>query len=167
MRGMETWLKANGIPVTYKTCGVYVEEILNEWHQERVADIDKWITAELMGLAKVEREAWEAWERSKKDRTKSVTRKRGKMLKGGNIETTSVESFDEVLTGAGDPRFLDIAKECRLQRLQYLTRGTFGKEGDTINNYNTQQIIQIGVVKRERPQEVVEPPTIDVQPVQE
>ena len=161
-RAMSTWVKENtGLTVADKTCAVYINQILDAWHKERIDDVDKWITAELKGLNEVEREAWEAWELSKKDRTKSVTRKRGAKGKTKkDIETTSVEQYDEVVTGYGDPRFLEIIKDCKLQRLQYLTKGSFGKQdGDT--NVFMQQVIEIGVVERLPPTQAI--PTLDVE----
>lgn len=161
-RGMSSWLKDNtGISVTYKTCSTYTTQILDAWHNERLDDVDKWITAELKGLNEVEREAWVAWEQSKKDKTKSVTRKRGTQGKKKNdIETTNYEQYDEVVTGYGDPRFLEIIKDCKLQRLQYLTKGTFGKEDGNTNVF-MQQVIEIGVVERIAPTQAI--PIIDVE----
>lgn len=161
-RGMSSWLKDNtGISVTYKTCSTYTTQILDAWHNERLDDVDKWITAELKGLNEVEREAWVAWEQSKKDKTKSVTRKRGTQGKKKNdIETTNYEQYDEVVTGYGDPRFLEIIKDCKLQRLQYLTKGTFGKEDGNTNVF-MQQVIEIGVVERIAPTQAT--PIIDVE----
>lgn len=150
--GMSKWLKANtGLVVTDKTCAFYVKEIINAWQKERIDDIDQRIMIELMGLNEIEREAWEAWEISKKDKTKSVTRKKGYPKKGNNdVATTYFEQHDEVISGVGDPRFLDIAKDCRLQRLQYLSKLKFGNE--TGNNFTfNQQIVQIGVVQRKPP----------------
>lgn len=155
---MEYWLKENThLTLTRKMCKIYVDKILNEWHKERVNDVDKWITAELMGLNNIEYEAMQAWELSKKDKTKNVTRKRGKLAtKGNKVTTTYVENYDEVISGVGDSRFLDIAKDCRLQRLQYLTKGTFSaRDGET--TINQIQVIEVGVTQRERPAET---PTI-------
>lgn len=161
-RAMSAWLRDNtGFSVADKTCAVYVTQILDAWHNERLDDVDKWITAELKGLNEVEREAWVAWEQSKKDKTKSVTRKRGTQGKKKNdIETTNYEQYDEVVTGYGDPRFLEIIKDCKLQRLQYLTKGTFGKEDGNTNVF-MQQVIEIGVVERLPPTQSI--PTIDVE----
>lgn len=155
-RGMSRWISDNtDYTADHKTCKRYIDEILEEWHVERIADVDKWITAELKGLNEVEREAWEAWEKSKKDRTKSVTRKRGAKAKRGNdIITTGIEQYDEVISGAGDPRFLEIIKDCKLQRLMYLTKGTFNhpEGGNVTNNLFMQQVIEIGVVDRQAPE---------------
>lgn len=157
-RGMETWIASNtGLTLTRKMCSIYVNELLEEWQQERVSDIDKLIAAELKGLNDVEREAWDAWEKSKQDRTKSVTRKKGtpnNKKDGDGVTTTSYEYYDEVITGYGDSKFLDIIKECKIQRLQYLTKGSFGKDGDTFNF--TQQIVQIGVVERQPPPQAID-----------
>lgn len=161
--GMENWIKANtGLSISRKMCSTYVKEMLDEWHFERIDDVDKWITAELKGLNDVEREAWAAWEKSKQDKTKSVTRKRGKLPAGKSqtITTTNVENYDEVTSGTGDPRYLEIIKDCKLQRLQYLTKGTFGKEDNNTNVY-MQQVIEIGVVERLPPKDY--PTTLEVE----
>lgn len=155
---MEYWLKENThLTLTRKMCKVYVDKILAEWHAERVEDVDKLITAELMGLNNIEYEAMQAWELSKKDKTKSVTRKRGKVAPAkrgnakGDIETTNIEQYDEVVSGVGDPRFLEIAKDCRLQRLQYLTKGTFSARDENNTTINVQQIIEVGITQRVAP----------------
>ena len=76
------------------------------------------------------------------------------------VQPTNYEQYDEVLTGYGDPRFLEIIKDCKLQRLQYLTKGSFGKDGGDTNVF-MQQVIEIGVVERLPPKEY--PTTLDVE----
>lgn len=148
---MSKWLKANtDVYASDKACSAYVKQILNSWHKERVEDVDKLITAELMGLHDLEREAWAAWELSKKDKTKSVTRKKGTPRKNSDeINTTSFEQLDEVISGVGDPRFLDIVRDCKDKRMQYLQKlkfgGGFNDAGGVVFN---QQIVHIGVVDR-------------------
>lgn len=151
---MEAWINSNTeFSISRHSCSTYVGQILEEWHNERVNDVDKWITAELMGLNNIEYEAMQAWELSKKDKTKNVSRKRGKLnTKGNAVTATSVEDYEEIISGVGDPRFLEIAKDCRLQRLQYLTKGSFSaRDGGT--TVNIQQIVEVGVVHRVRPTE--------------
>lgn len=144
-RDMAKWVHENlGLSCAVQTCYTHCKAILSDWHKERVDKIDKLITLELIGLNKVEKEAWDGWERSKQDRKKSVERFRQSKNKKGENLGTSREKTDEIIQGNGDVRFLEIIKDCKLQRLAYLTKGTFGESNETTVN-NTQNNVTLVV----------------------
>lgn len=83
-----------------------LQAIRKEWREARVRDIDELQTEELERIGQREREAWEAWNKSK-----------------APTETMELATYDgrksERLTSktsAGDPRFLDKLEKCSEQR---------------------------------------------------
>jgi len=97
------------------------------WHKRNNVAADKLIAEEVARLSRVETEAWEQWERSKKAaKEKTVTRK----LDMSAEEPDPMAGADGFVTEEkqttkgrlGDPRYLDIAmravdKRCRLLQI--------------------------------------------------
>lgn len=82
------------------------------WRSETLGAIDELIACELIRVNQIEREAWDAWERSKKDSERSVTER-----KTGESETMRAQMVRE--GQCGDPRYLTqvqwcIDKRCKL-----------------------------------------------------
>lgn len=94
-----------------------LKKIRAEWRTERVAKIDAHMDKELARLDQVEAEAWQAWERSKRN---EVT----KQEKSGNRPGDQGGPFDEksktVRGQAGDPRFLSVVLDCVKKRCELL-----------------------------------------------
>lgn len=76
-----------------------LRELLAEWQARAAAATDEIKAAELAKLDALEREAWEEWERSKKDWAK-----RSVKTGGPNGKETKAESGGQ----CGDPRYLNV-----------------------------------------------------------
>lgn len=92
--------------------------IRNEWKLKAIEDWDSFVGQELARIDKLEKEAWEAWEVSKKTRKKTRSRtrmgRRGKTHSEEDAEEVGMEQRD------GDPRFLDLVLSCIDKRCKLL-----------------------------------------------
>lgn len=164
--GMTLWLEQNTEwKVSQPTVRAYIDDILDDWHAQRISDVDKAITGQLMKLQRAEREAWDAWERSKTPQVKKVSRKKGTPTtnKAGAViavTATEFEDVEETQESVGDYRFLDLFNRLVMQQLELLNKGGFNKPDDpTIYTGNTyvQQVVYVETVDRRPP-----PQTIDI-----
>lgn len=141
---MSKWISENTeMYVSPMSISTYTKQVLQEWHDARVNDIDLRITAELMRLDRVEQEAWAAWERSKFDKVK-YTKK--------NNDFYGAEDITETTESVGDVKFLELARQCILDRMQWLAKGSFAPDDAAIYNIQNNTVF-IGVVDRKRPQD--------------
>lgn len=85
-----------------------------EWREHRIADMDQLKAAELERIASLEREAWEAWERSKMPvEDRRVGRSSGQQGSRDYVE-------QRTLGGCGNPKFLAVAMQCVERRCRLL-----------------------------------------------
>lgn len=82
-----------------------------EWLQSRQININEAVGQELMRLAKIEREAWEAWEHSKKAIEMNETSGSGRH---------DVKVKKRTQGRIADPRYLAIIQDCINQRCKLL-----------------------------------------------
>lgn len=102
-----------------------VERLLEEWSTARINDTDQRVTAELARLDLVIKEAWEMWERSKENYTKTEQREKGAPILDVNNNKLTVRSIESMkketeVRGVGDPRFLDVILRAMQQRIKLL-----------------------------------------------
>lgn len=102
-----------------------VERLLEEWSMARINDTDQRVTAELARLDLVIKEAWEMWERSKENYTKTEQRDKGAPIRDVNNNKLTVRSIESMkketeVRGVGDPRFLDVILRAMQQRIKLL-----------------------------------------------
>lgn len=115
-----------------------VDGLLEEWRKERIADTDARIQLELQKISDVEREAWEAWEESKKDYEEirgrqecSPTGKEGSKPP----KATRIEQEKRTYHTCGDSSFLDVIARQHQERRKLLglyapeKRELTGKDG--------------------------------------
>ena len=139
---MAKWISSNTqLNISVVTTGKYTKQVLQEWHDARVNDVDLRITAELMRLDRIEQTAWDGWERSKSDKVKTVSK----------VKHDGYEDSTEVTENVGDVRFLELARQCVLDRMQWLAKGTFSPDEANIFNIQNNTVF-IGVVDRKRPE---------------
>ena len=75
-------------------------------------DLYDMIILEIKGYDKSYRD-WEAWEKSKKDKTKTSKKYFGLPVSKDVINTIKVENNEEVLEVDGNPKFLEIINQCK------------------------------------------------------
>ena len=133
---MQEIKKVSDFNVGLKSIGGYIEDILDDWHASRINDVDRMITGELMKLLKVEREAWDAWERSKLPSIKRTSKKKGtpasKTDAAGKvaITPTEFEDVEETTENVGDFRFLQLYNDTVIKRMEWLIKGSHNKPED-------------------------------------
>ena len=163
-RAMAIWITENkNISITHTTVGKYLGKVMDDWRKERISKVDDLLIIELQGLNRVEREAWDGWYRSLNNKTKNVSKRKGSPQKAKdkdgkevlNVSTTEVEDIEETSNTDGNPKFLEIIKDCKSKRIDLLLRlqGTTPPtpDGGTINNTYVQQIVNVNVVQRKKP----------------
>ena len=163
-RAMAIWITENkNIPITHTSINKYLGKVLDDWRKERISKIDDLLIIELQGLNRVEREAWDGWYRSLNTKTKNVSKRKGSPQKSKdkegkevlNVSTTEVEDIEETSNTDGNPKFLEIIKDCKSKRIDLLLRLQGNTpptpDGGTTNNTYVQQIVNVNVVQRKKP----------------
>lgn len=117
LRGYRQRQIAEQLKTSQSTISKDLKALHQEWKESRLHSMDEAKAAELDRLAEVEREAWEAWEQSKKDAVVYRT-KDGK----DGTEKQTIRKGQ-----VGDPRFLErvqqvINKRCELLGLDAPTK---------------------------------------------
>lgn len=163
-RAMAIWITENkNIPITHTSVGKYLGKVMDDWRKERISKVDDLLIIELQGLNRVEREAWDGWYRSLNTKTKNVSKRKGLPQKSKskdgkevlNVSTTEVEDIEETSNTDGNPKFLEIIKDCKSKRIDLLLRLQGNTppmpDGGTTNNTYVQQIVNVNVVQRKKP----------------
>ena len=89
--------------------------IQKQWQEQTQLNLDEAKVRELAKLDEIERQAWDAWEKSRKDaETMEVTG----MAQGGRGKPDKVKKITK--GQAGDSRFLAIVLECQKRRAEIL-----------------------------------------------
>jgi len=91
--------------------------IFEEWRKEKIDLVDTKMELELAKLDKIENECWEAFERSKEGRRKTLItggEMVGNQMSGGQIKEREIE------TTFGDTKFLDIIQKSMDKRAALL-----------------------------------------------
>ncbi len=140
VRGHKQQEIADQLGVTQPIVSKDLAAIQAEWQRLRVADMDQLKRLELERIDRREREAWDAWERSKQP---TVTEKLataedsvgsaaadGTQEKPGAAKLETTKRVERTtVSSAGNPRFLEIVEGCVQQRCKIL--GLFAAEKQT------------------------------------
>lgn len=106
---------------TYSLCTVYndTKRLMEEWRDERVAEIDHLVALELRRLDARDRELWEQWEKSKEESVETVTTLRGGVEDGTGRARQSERRVKQV-TGLGDVAIMREIRENAAERAKLL-----------------------------------------------
>ena len=96
------------------------KRVLKEWRDERLENTDDMVTEELAKIARTEREAWEAWEKSKVDHTRQRETMTGRATNGGKMSPVAGVKSEESVYACGDTRYLDIINKVSMERRKLL-----------------------------------------------
>lgn len=118
----ETVSATTGRTISHVTVFNDVKDILKESEEERTNFVNHQLTIELGKINKLEREYWEAWEKSKTDQKKKSVEKKddceGDPTKGRKKSSTRV--LGEEIINMGDPRYLGGIERCIEMRCKLL-----------------------------------------------
>lgn len=104
---------ARDYTVSHKTVGRDIAALLSRWRETACREINELKAAELARLNRLEREAWDEWERSKLKRERTLTEKRT-----GDNPGERAQIVKENLLG--DPRYLQAVQWCIDKRCKIL-----------------------------------------------
>lgn len=99
--------------LSHKTIGRDIHEILARWRAEMLRGIDELKAAELARLNRMEREAWDAWERSCQIKERTLSEQKQGTAAGQRAQLTREQQ-------TGDPRYLQIVQWCITKRCAIL-----------------------------------------------
>ena len=122
-----------GFNLSQQQMGYDIKKLHGRWIQTQLINIDAAKARELARVDKIEREAWDAWERSKED-AETVTTKG----KGTKDVPAQMEKTVQLKGQVGDGTFLRIVQWCVEQRCKILGLDAprqmelGGKDGDMI-----------------------------------
>lgn len=133
--GLETY--------SLKTVHDDIESLLKEWRAQRIDDTDQAVTLFLERNRQHYQESREEWERSRQDRFRTDTKKKGVPTNGGSESGTG--GGDKILTvlreekriqelGEGDPRYMELMIKCEEQRAKLL--GLYAPEKKELTGAN-------------------------------
>lgn len=111
-----------------KTVWDDIQTLLKEWQNDRIKDTDQAVQLELSRIDDITREAWAAWDKSKKDQTVRKMKRKGLPKvsdeNGSNesngITTLEIEQRTEEDINYGDPRYLDVINKQNIERRKLL-----------------------------------------------
>jgi len=115
--------------VSRATIGRDLQVIRKWWKEDAVGDFDAAVAEELARIDRIEREAWDAWERSKAPSEKQRTAKTTRDDSSSSIAQIEKENR------CGDPRYLDVVWKCVDKRSKLL-----GLEAPTKLNIDSETI---------------------------
>lgn len=109
--------------LNFSTNTIYsdIKILIRYWRMSAIRDIDGIRQVELEKIALMEREAWEAWERSKQDSQRTIQEmvKRADDPEGkGGAGNGRAQVLKETQTG--DTRYLDVVQRCQERRAKLL-----------------------------------------------
>jgi hypothetical protein len=107
---------ANEVGLSTPTVSRDLQHLYKEWQESSLVDIDKAKSQELAKVDRLEREYWQAWERSCKDA--ETMRQEGSKKKDGKVEPDKVVKTAK--GQAGDSRFLAGIQWCINKRCELL-----------------------------------------------
>lgn len=115
-----------GYTISHVTVYHHTKEILEEWRESRKEMINTIVEREVAKLDMMEFEAWQAWEQSKKG--KSKTKVTGGRIVNGQIAESAPGTAERTIeTTTGDPRYMMIVLTCIDKRRELLGYGAAKK----------------------------------------
>lgn len=148
-----------------------IDTLLEEWRSERLDDTEDAVVLLLERNRQHYQEVREEWERSRKDRTKTDTKKKGKPVEGGKksddgspsgkseeatkIKTILTEEKRITELGEGDPRYMDLMIKLEDQRAKILgvyveKHSLFGPNGEPLGSGSPLDLNKLTDEEKER-----------------
>lgn len=110
-----------------------IHELLSEWRESRLDNIDDAIQLELSRIDDTIRELWDQWEKSKQDRTVTKNRRKGAPVRENNgngnngsnrtserIRTLYQEEMTQDIVGLGDVSYISEIRQQLIERRKLL-----------------------------------------------
>lgn len=121
------WISENrDYTLSPQTIRADIKNIIEEWREQYLPDIDTMKVAELARIDAVIREAWEGWYSSRKEKESTETERTLQETKAHVKGSTPVPIFEESKSKLktenrdGDARFLEVIDKCIARRTKIL-----------------------------------------------
>jgi len=112
---------AEEIGITQQQVGYDLRIIQKRWIKETILNLDQHRIKELGKIDQLEREAWDAWEKSKDESNVKITYAKGLTQdKEGKLTSSSLDKTNKVEDGNGNPKYLEIVLKCIERRCKML-----------------------------------------------
>jgi hypothetical protein len=97
-----------------------IHSLLAEWRESRIEDIDTAVRLELARIDEIVQECWEQWEKSKRDYTKTASKKKGAPVADKKSGKKSIRTFQKEETETEVIRLGDVSylTEIRAQLIE-------------------------------------------------
>lgn len=95
-----------------------IQSLLEEWRENRLKDTDALVQIELERIDEITRECWASWEKSKEDRVRTVSKRKGVNVKGNTIIQS--EKTETEIINIGDVSFLSEIGKQSIERRKLL-----------------------------------------------
>ncbi|HYH64872.1 MAG TPA: hypothetical protein VD866_09285, partial [Urbifossiella sp.] len=120
LRGKSQVEIAKAVRASQPTVSRDLAALRAEWRSAAARDLGERVAEELARVDRLEAEAWEAWDRSRKAAEVTTTEKAG--TRGGKGATPAVRSkaSTRIIHRDGEPRFLHVVEWCISRRCELL-----------------------------------------------
>jgi len=106
---------------SHQKVGANLKKIRKMWLESAIRDFDELKSRELAKIDRIERKAWEAWEKSCGERKSTTKEQIRKVLKAGDSPTAVREKLMvQTQNLIGDPRYLEVIARCIERRCKIL-----------------------------------------------
>lgn len=106
--------KSRPYTLSHKTICRDIKDVIAQWRETMVQNVDDLKSAELLRINEIEREAWREWERSKTGKERTLAERRTGGENPGEKASVTREGQ------CGDPRYLQVVQKCIEQRCEVL-----------------------------------------------
>ena len=140
------------ISVSPSTVCVMFKEVATDLRERYEKQTDALFWLNLERYNNLEAEMWDAWEASKKQRKKTISKRTGAPINNPNntgvrgVRAIGVSDSEELSDGRGDPRYAAIIKDCIDMRMEWIGKLKFGIQPEgmqTVNNTNNNVMLVI------------------------
>lgn len=102
-----------------------IKELLDEWREHRLDDVDLALQLELERIDDTVRELWSQWEKSKQDFTKTASKRKGERVKDkksgeSKIQTYQKEETETEVVQCGNPAYISEIRQQLAERRKLL-----------------------------------------------
>ena len=121
-----------------------IRVLIKRWRKEQLKSTDELMTRELERINRIEREAWDAWERSKQPVSEEIKKGRRR----GESDDGTAEIIRRTREQVGDDRFLARVAWCVEQRVRLLR---LHEASVTVNVRTWPQIVEVVTIADDNP----------------
>lgn len=131
-----------GIPhYSLSTVSQDIKTLLEEWRENRIADIDEAVQLELERIDDAVAELWSQWEKSKEDGVRKSRRRRASKAGEGQQNGNAVEERSESdVVGLGNPAYIAEIRQQLMERRKML--GLYSPEKTVVRNETVQMTLE-------------------------